>query len=624
VAKEAADSEACKVAEATPSAAWEAWEAWAETEAAALGVETPVVEIIAATEALEATKPMILEAGDILVRRGLLNQAQMEESRAASNGGGILESVVQKGFVKEEVALKAIAEELGIDYIDLREANVDLSLLQNFPQKLIYRHSIFPVKKEGRRLYVATSNPLELYPLDEAAAALNCAVVPLVAEKIEIAKLVKKHLGVGSETVEGLMAARSDEDDDIELLEKFEADGSELSEQAQEASVVRLVNEILVEAVDARASDVHIESQASGIVVRYRIDGILQTQPVPPEINRFQAAIISRLKIMAKLNIAEKRLPQDGRIKLRVHGREIDIRVSVIPMIHGESLVMRILDKGAMKFDLRSLGMGEETYRLFSELIRIPHGIILVTGPTGSGKTTTLYSSLLEIKSPENKIITTEDPVEYQLDGINQIQVHPKIGLTFAASLRSILRHDPDIVLVGEIRDAETAENAIQASLTGHTVFSTLHTNDASGSFTRIIDMGIEPFLVASTVEGIMAQRLVRRLCPQCKKPYHPKRDELPRDFPWEKLDGQPLYLPEGCRACRGLGYAGRFGIYELLITNEEIRQLAHDRASSFVIKQLALKHGMLTLRMDAFRKVLEGTTSMDEVLRATKGDTIG
>ena len=587
-------------------------------------METPVVVILAATEALEATKPMILEAGDILVRRGLLNQAQMEESRAASNGGGILESVVQKGFVKEEVALKAIAEELGIDYIDLREANVDLSLLQNFPQKLIYRHSIFPVKKEGRRLYVATSNPLELYPLDEAAAALNCAVVPLVAEKIEIAKLVKKHLGVGSETVEGLMAARSDEDDDIELLEKFEADGSELSEQAQEASVVRLVNEILVEAVDARASDVHIESQASGIVVRYRIDGILQTQPVPPEINRFQAAIISRLKIMAKLNIAEKRLPQDGRIKLRVHGREIDIRVSVIPMIHGESLVMRILDKGAMKFDLRSLGMGEETYRLFSELIRIPHGIILVTGPTGSGKTTTLYSSLLEIKSPENKIITTEDPVEYQLDGINQIQVHPKIGLTFAASLRSILRHDPDIVLVGEIRDAETAENAIQASLTGHTVFSTLHTNDASGSFTRIIDMGIEPFLVASTVEGIMAQRLVRRLCPQCKKPYHPKRDELPRDFPWEKLDGQPLYLPEGCRACRGLGYAGRFGIYELLITNEEVRQLAHDRASSFVIKQLALKHGMLTLRMDAFRKVLEGTTSMDEVLRATKGDTIG
>lgn len=567
---------------------------------------------------------MILEAGEILVRRGLVNESQLAESRAAMNGGGIIESAIQKGFVREEDALKAVAEEFGLEFIDLREANVDLDLLPSFPQKLIYRHGIFPVRKEGRRIFIATSNPLELYPLDEAAAALHCPVVPLVAEKIEIAKLVKKHLGVGSETVEGLMAARSDEDDDIELLEKFEADGSELSEQAQEASVVRLVNEILVEAIDARSSDVHIESQAAGIVIRYRIDGILQNQPVPPEINRFQAAIISRLKIMAKLNIAEKRLPQDGRIKLRVHGREIDIRVSVIPMIHGESLVMRILDKGAMKFDLRSLGMGEETYRIFSELIRIPHGIILVTGPTGSGKTTTLYSSLLEIRSPENKIITTEDPVEYQLDGINQIQVHPKIGLTFAASLRSILRHDPDIVLVGEIRDAETAENAIQASLTGHTVFSTLHTNDAAGAFTRIVDMGVEPFLVASTVEGIMAQRLVRRLCPECKESYHPTKDELPRDFPWEKLDGKPLFRAQGCRTCRGLGYAGRFGIYELLITNEEIRQLAHDRASSFEIKQLALTHGMLTLRMDAFRKVLEGTTSMDEVLRATKGDTIG
>jgi general secretion pathway protein E/type IV pilus assembly protein PilB len=285
---------------------------------------------------------------------------------------------------------------------------------------------------------------------------------------------------------------------------------------------------------------------------------------------------------------------------------------------------MRILDKGAMKFDLRSLGMGEATYKLFSELIRLPHGIILVTGPTGSGKTTTLYSSLLEIQSPEVKIITTEDPVEYQLEGINQIQVHPKIGLTFAASLRSILRHDPDVVLVGEIRDAETAENAIQASLTGHTVFSTLHTNDAAGAFTRIVDMGIEPFLVASTVEGVMAQRLVRRLCPSCKEPYKPKVDDVPKDFPWDKLDGRPLYRPKGCRVCRNLGYSGRFGIYELLVTTENVRQLAHDRRSSFEIKQAAIKDGMLTLRDDAFRKAMEGTTSLEEVLRATKGDHLG
>ena len=567
---------------------------------------------------------MITEAGEILLRRGLLDEDQLRQSRSQANGTSIIESAIQQGFVKEEDALRALAEEVGLDYVDLREADVDLSLLAMFPQKLIYRHSLFPISRDNGSLTVATSNPLDLYPLDEAAAVTGLSIIPVVAEKIEIAKLVKKHLGVGSETVEGLMAARGDDDDDVQLLEDIETDGSELSEQAQEASVIRLVNEILVEAIDSRASDVHVESQSAGLVIRYRIDGILHTQQVPPEINRFQAAIISRLKIMARLNIAEKRLPQDGRIKLKVHGREIDIRLSVIPMIHGESLVMRILDKGAMKFDLQNLGMDPHTYKLYSEIIRLPHGIILVTGPTGSGKTTTLYSSLLEIRSPENKIITTEDPVEYQLDGINQIQVHPKIGLTFAASLRSILRHDPDIVLVGEIRDAETAENAIQASLTGHTVFSTLHTNDAAGAFTRIVDMGIEPFLVASTVEGIMAQRLVRRLCPHCKEAFRPHTDDLPNDFPWDKLGDGKLYRAVGCRNCRNVGYSGRFGIYELLVTTEDVRQLAHDRVSSFEIKKAALRNGMRTLRMDAWDKAIQGQTTVEEVMRATKGDTIG
>ena len=566
---------------------------------------------------------MITDAGELLVRRGLLSEEQLIRSRATAAGSNIVDSAIQNGFVSEDIALRALAEETGLEFIDLRSAEVDLSLLDVFPQKLIYRHSLFPIRRERGEIVVATSNPFDLYPIDEAAAALRCPVTPILAERNEIAKLVKKHLGVGSETVEGLMAARG-EDEDIELLEAIEGDGSELAEMAQEASVVRLVNEILVEAVDSRASDVHVESQAAGLVVRYRIDGILHNQPVPPEINRFQAAIISRLKIMARLNIAEKRLPQDGRIKLRVHGREIDIRVSVIPMIHGESLVMRILDKGSMKFDLRNLGMDAETYRIYSELIRLPHGIILVTGPTGSGKTTTLYSSLLEIKSAENKIITTEDPVEYQLEGINQIQVHPKIGLTFAASLRSILRHDPDIILVGEIRDAETAENAIQASLTGHTVFSTLHTNDAAGAYTRIVDMGIEPFLVASTVEGVMAQRLVRRLCVKCKEVFKPTHEDVPSDFPWESLGDNPLYRATGCRDCRGVGYTGRMGIYELMVTTEEVRQLAHDRVSSFVIRKAALKAGMKTLRHDAWRKTIEGSTTVEEVLRATKGDTIG
>ncbi len=316
---------------------------------------------------------MITEAGEILLRRGLLNPDQLKQSRMQANGSSIIESAIEHGFVKEEDALRALAEEVGLDYIDLRNAEVDLSLLKTFPQKLIYRHSLFPIRQENGTLIVATSNPLDLYPLDEAAAVTGLSITPIVAEKIEIAKLVKKHLGVGSETVEGLMAARGEEEE-IELLEAIESDGSELSEMAQEASVVRLVNEILVEAIDSRASDVHVESQSAGLVIRYRIDGILHTQPVPPEINRFQAAIISRLKIMSRLNIAEKRLPQDGRIKLKVHGREIDIRLSVIPMIHGESLVMRILDKGAMKFDLQSLGMDPATYKTYSQLIRLPHG----------------------------------------------------------------------------------------------------------------------------------------------------------------------------------------------------------------------------------------------------------
>jgi general secretion pathway protein E len=325
------------------------------------------------------------------------------------------------------------------------------------------------------------------------------------------------------------------------------------------------------------------------------------------------------------MNIAEKRLPQDGRIQLKVAGREVDVRMSVIPMIHGEGVVMRLLDKGRMKFDLQALGMEPGLYEKFHELIQLPHGIILVTGPTGSGKTTTLYSALVEIRDDTTKIITTEDPVEYQLPGINQIQVHPKIGLTFGASLRSILRHDPDIVLIGEIRDLETAENAIQASLTGHMVFSTLHTNDSAGAYTRMIDMGVEPFLISSTVEGVMAQRLVRTLCEHCKQKFSPSRDDLPQDFPFDhwKKSGQPLYKAAGCRSCRNVGYSGRVGIYELLVSTDRIRQLAHDRVGTWSIKQAAMEEGMLTLRQDGWIKVVNGRTTVDEVLRVTKGDVI-
>lgn len=564
----------------------------------------------------------MMETGDILLRRGLIDENQLASSRLADGKGGVelLRAMIGFGYVKEHEALRAIGDELGMPFQDLGDAEVDVGVLQTFPQKLIYRSAIFPLRKERGGIVVATADPFDPYPIDEASAILGMPIYPVLAEQGEIAKLIKKHMGVGSETIEGLIEQKIEEDG-IELLEGIETDGSELSEMALEASVVRLVNEILVEAIDSRASDVHIESQASGIVVRYRIDGYLHTQPTPPEIRHFQAAIISRLKIMARLNIAEKRLPQDGRIKLKVHGREIDVRVSVIPMIHGEGIVMRILDKGSMVFDLQKLGMEPDTFKMVDELINLPHGIFLVTGPTGSGKTTTLYSALLRINSPDTKIITTEDPVEYQLDGINQIQVHPKIGLTFAQSLRSILRHDPDVVLVGEIRDQETAENAIQASLTGHLVFSTLHTNDAAGAFTRMIDMGVEPFLVASTVEGVMAQRLLRRLCPSCREPYKPVQDELPPDFPWEKLEGRPLFHQKGCRDCRGVGFTGRMGVYELMVTTNEVRQLAHDRCSTWEVKKAALEQGMRTLRDDAWLKAMRGLTTVEEVLKTTKSD---
>jgi len=564
-----------------------------------------------------------MESGEILLKKGLLDRRQLELSRQAQTEGTRLDqAAVGLGFLTEESALRALGEEVGLAFVDLAEEQLDLSLLTSFPPRFIYREGLFPVRQNNGTLVVATSDPFNLYPLDELGLATGRTVTPVLASRAEIAKLVKTHLGVGSETVEGLLAQT---DDRVQLLDQIETDGSELSQMAQEPSVVRLVNEILLEAIELRASDVHVESEQVGLRIRYRIDGVLHPQPVPPEISRFQAAIISRLKIMARLNIAERRLPQDGRIQLRVSGREVDVRVSVIPMIHGEGIVMRLLDKGAMEFNLEKLGMEPDLYRTFQELIKLPHGIILVTGPTGSGKTTTLYSALLEIRSDDTKIITTEDPVEYQLQGINQIQVHPKIGLTFGNTLRSILRHDPDIVLVGEVRDLETAENAIQASLTGHLVFSTLHTNDAPGAFTRLTDMGVEPFLVSSTVEAVMAQRLVRTLCPACKQRYEPKREELPRDFPWDpwRSGGTPIYRSVGCRDCRHVGYRGRVGLFELLVSSDRIRQLAHDRQSSWAIKKAAIEQGMRTLREDGWVKVLAGRTTVDEVVRVTKANDL-
>jgi general secretion pathway protein E len=553
-----------------------------------------------------------------------LDPRQLNLVRRALETEGRLDQVARElGWETEEALLQALAAAVGMELIDVTKYELDLSLLDSFPLKLIHRHDVFPLRREDRTLQVAIADPFDATAIDAVAAATGLVVEAVLAVPHELAKLIKVHLGVGAETIDGLVARQSEEDPTgVEMLEEIQWDGSEVSEMVQEPSVVRLVNEILMEAVEARTSDIHIEAQASGLKLRYRIDGVLQRQPLPPELNRFQAAIISRLKIMAKMNIAEKRIPQDGRIKIRVAGREVDVRVSVIPMLHGESVVMRVLDKDKMQFSLKGIGMGDEIYQRFGKLIRLPHGIVLVTGPTGSGKTTTLYSALSDIKDEETKIITTEDPIEYQLEGINQIQVNHKVGLTFAASLRAILRHDPDVVLVGEIRDYETAENAIQASLTGHLVFSTLHTNDAAGAYMRLVDMGVEPFLVSSTVEGVMAQRLVRTLCRHCNTPYTPTSEDAPEDFPWAKLAEQKeIRRPSGCRECRSTGYAGRVGLYELLTANDEIRTLATERASSSRIKQAAIQHGMRTLRDDGWTRVLNGQTSVDEVLRVTKSD---
>jgi len=580
-----------------------------------------------------------------LLDRGLLapaDRGRAADAIKAAPDAPAHQTLIDKGFVKEDALLPALADLFGLDLIDLTHATIGPDVLAAMPLRLVHRKNLMPVSRENGTLVVATADPFDAYALDDLQTLTGLHVVPVLAPAREIARLIKAHFGVGGDTISALMADKPA--DDVELLEGIEADDSELAKQAQEASVVRLVNQILVEAANERASDIHVEPEEKGLRIRYRIDGLLQQQNLPQEINRFQLAIVSRLKIMARLNIAEKRLPQDGRIKMKVAGREIDVRVSIIPMVHGEGVVMRLLDKGRMAFNLKSCGMLPDIYGTFKQLIDRPHGIVLVTGPTGSGKSTTLYSALNEIKDETTKIITVEDPVEYQQEGISQIQTHAKIGMTFGHALRSILRHDPDVILVGEIRDMETAEMAIQASLTGHMVFSTLHTNDAPSAFTRMIDMGVEPFLVSSTVEGVMAQRLVRTVCPECKTAFVPDQDDLPMDFPLRRGGPKPaadvaiqqgviemmgaaaahngsLWKGVGCRACRQSGYRGRTGIHELLVNNDVIKELIVQRVNSGVIRHEALKAGMITLRQDGWRKVLNGTTTTDEVGRVTAGD---
>jgi general secretion pathway protein E/type IV pilus assembly protein PilB len=563
---------------------------------------------------------------DQLIKKGFFREedrTSLAEVQTAAPNRPVHELIIDRGFAREEHVLNTLAEEFGMELVDLTKVTIEADTLKSMPMKLVHRKALMPLRRENGTLTVATGDPYDVYSLDELQTLTGLRIHPVLASPREIHRLIKTHFGVGGETVTALVQDQPKED--VELLEELEADDSEMAKMAQEPSVVKLVNEILIEAANERASDIHVEPEEKTLRIRYRIDGLLQNQILPPEITRFQSAIISRIKIMSRLNIAEKRLPQDGRIKMRVQGREIDVRVSIIPMVHGEGIVMRLLDKGRMVFNLANVGMLPDIYRTFKLLIDRPHGIVLVTGPTGSGKSTTLYSALNEIKDETLKIITVEDPVEYQQVGISQIQVHAKIGLTFAASLRSILRHDPDVILIGEMRDLETAESAIQASLTGHMVFSTLHTNDAPSAFTRMIDMGVEPFLVASTVEGVMAQRLVRTICPDCKMEFTPELAEVPLDYPMPQGKDGPMpkmWKGAGCRSCRQTGFRGRTGIHELMVTGEPIRELVVQRTNAGVIRHEAMKSGgLITLRQDGWRKVGLGQTTVDEVARVTAGD---
>ena len=548
----------------------------------------------------------------VLVEKGLVTVEDIDTAERLREDQGLRldQALIQNGALSEQDFLKVMGERLDFEIVDLPNATIEDEAIRSLPSRFVYRNHLAPIARENGMLKVATSDPFDLYVFDEIKLLTGLQVSPVLAPRDEIDKVIKDHYGVGGDTVEEMTG-----DDDLALTGS-EDDSQDLLQMAQEASVIKLVNEIILEAINERASDIHIEPFERTLSIRYRIDGVLQEAAVPPQINRFKSAIISRVKILSNMNIAERRLPQDGRIKFSVGSRQVDVRVSVIPMIFGEGVVMRILDKTNVLYSLTELGLDEETFEQFETLIEKPHGIFLVTGPTGSGKTTTLYAALNAIVGPEKKVITTEDPVEYNLEGVNQIPVDHKVGMSFAMGLRAILRHDPDVVMIGEIRDLETAQAATQASLTGHLVLSTLHTNDAASAATRLIDMGVEPFLVSSTLSGVMAQRLVRVICPTCKTEINPKNAGLPKNMKWP--EGAKVFTGSGCRACRSSGYRGRTGLYELLTMNEELGERIIDRVASSELVRIGRANGMRLLSEDGWLKVRNGVTTPDEVLRVT------
>jgi type II secretory ATPase GspE/PulE/Tfp pilus assembly ATPase PilB-like protein len=565
----------------------------------------------------------MLKLGELLIKRGVLSQAQLDLALREHNKTGELlgKALIRFGFITEEQLLKSLAEQLSIQFVpNLKNKTVPESVIKAVPARFVWHYKFMPLALKENLLTIAVSNPLDVWPTEDIKFHLGFDVEVVLALETEIMAAIKVYYGVGAAIVEGILDKQ-----DESVLKKTEEGVTVLDspeKMAQDASVVRLVNQLLAEAIQSRATDIHIEPYRDRVKVRYRIDGILYDVPVPDTIKQLHLAITSRIKIIANMDIVERRLPQDGRAKVKLGEMDVDLRISIIPTLYGENLVIRILPT-EMLFNMPDLGLSPKDLEMVDDLLQKPHGIIFLTGPTGSGKTTTLYSFLSHLNKPDVKIITVEDPIEYELIGVTQLQVNPKIGLSFAGALRNLLRHDPDIMMVGEVRDLETAELAIRTALTGHLVFSTLHTNDAASGITRLVDMGLEPYLVASSVQAFIAQRLVRTVCPDCKERLALKDIMKQKEEPKEHMEHiekpATIFKGKGCESCKFTGYKGRIAIYEILLINEQIRQLITEKVSASQIKKKALELGLRTLLREGWARIAEGLTTPEEVMRVTE-----
>ncbi|MBI4845720.1 MAG: Flp pilus assembly complex ATPase component TadA [Candidatus Omnitrophica bacterium] len=563
-----------------------------------------------------------IQIGELLVKKNIITTEQLNSALAKQKKSNLRigEELVKSGVVKEEILLITMAESMNIEFIKISTIDISQNIIEKIPARFVTHYNFFPLFEKNGVLHIAVSDPLDFYTQDEIKLLIRKPINVCLATSVEINEAIKRYYGVGAKT----MAQMVDDSPHLEIIShKSESRSEEKSEETQDPSVIKFIDQIIQQAVRERATDIHIEPYENSLRVRYRIDGLLYDVPAPSSIHHFQSAIIIRIKIMAELDISEKRLPQDGRIQVRIDNDDYDLRISILPSAFGECVEVRILSRKQVFLSLEELGLDKEGLALINVLIKRPHGIMLVTGPTGSGKTTTLYSCLNRINSAERKIITIEDPIEYRLHGITQIQVMPKIELTFANGLRSMLRHDPDVMMVGEIRDLETAELAIRTALTGHLVFSTLHTNDSSGAVTRLLDMGIEPYLVSSSVNCIIAQRLIRVICPNCKETFVP-HEEILKEFGVHKelFISSSFFRGRGCESCKFTGYLGRTAIFEILNVSDAIKEMILNRTPSNIIKQKAISLGLKTLRLCGWEKVLQGITTPEEVIRVSQEDT--